>query len=608
MSEAAASSAAGPAGASTSGPGVTAPVGGAFLVQDQRPHEVLVPEAMGEDLRMFAAAAREFVAREVEPVAERLEALDYELSRALMRRAGEQGLLGVEVPEEHGGLGAGKAAASVVTEALAASGSFNVTFNAHVGIGTLPLVYFGTAEQKARYLPRLASGEWVAAYCLTEPGSGSDSLAAKTRADDAGDHWVLNGTKMWISNAGFADLFTVFAQVGGDGFSAFLVERGTPGLSFGAEERKMGIKGSSTRMVVLEDARVPKENLLGEVGKGHHIAFGILNIGRFKLAVGAVGGVKRLIGLAQAYARERRQFGSAIADFGLIKEKVGGMAAHAYALESAVYRLAGAMDAAVAAARARSAGASAEELARVEMAALADYAVEFSFIKVFGSEVLDAVVDEALQVYGGYGFSAEYPIEAAYRDSRINRIFEGTNEINRELTVEQLLKRAMRGTLDLLGPAQQALAGAGSAPGPGGSGDLGHAQLAVKGMKSAALLVAGAGAMAYQGGIEAEQELMARVADMVGLVYLSESALLRAQRLAGTGRDAASGVLARLYAFEAVDRARASGREALRRVARRGVNALARLDEYLPDHGQDLIALRREAAELVYAANGYPLG
>lgn len=370
----------------------------------------------------------------------------------------------------------------------------------------------------------------------------------------------------------------------------------------------MGIKGSSTRMVVLEDARVPKENLLGEVGKGHHIAFGILNIGRFKLAVGAVGGVKRLIGLAQAYARERRQFGSAIADFGLIKEKVGGMAAHAYALESAVYRLAGAMDAAVAAARARSAGASAEELARVEMAALADYAVEFSFIKVFGSEVLDAVVDEALQVYGGYGFSAEYPIEAAYRDSRINRIFEGTNEINRELTVEQLLKRAMRGTLDLLGPAQQALAGAGSAPGSGGSGDLGHAQLAVKGMKSAALLVAGAGAMAYQGGIEAEQELMARVADMVGLVYLSESALLRAQRLAGTGRDAASGVLARLYAFEAVDRARASGREALRRVARRGVNALARLDEYLPDHGQDLIALRREAAELVYAANGYPLG
>ncbi len=587
-------------------PTVTAPVGGAFLVEDQRPDEVLVPEAIGEDMRMIAAAAREFVAREVEPVAARLEALDYELSRELMQRAGAQGLLAVEVPEEHGGLGAGKVAASVVTEALAASGSFNVTFNAHVGIGTLPLVYFGSAEQKARYLPRLATGEWVAAYCLTEPGSGSDSLAAKTRADDAGDHWVLNGTKMWISNAGFADLFTVFAQVDGERFSAFLVTRDTPGLSLGAEERKMGIKGSSTRMVVLEDARVPKENLLGAVGKGHHIAFGILNIGRFKLAVGAVGGVKRLIGLAQAYAQERRQFGAPIATFGLIKEKVGGMSAHAYALESAVYRLAGALDAAVDLARAQAAGA--EELARVEMAALSDYAVEFSFIKVFGSEVLDAVVDEALQVYGGYGFSADYPIEAAYRDSRINRIFEGTNEINRELTVEQLLKRAMRGRLDLLGPAQAAMAGEGAAPGQDRTGDLAHARRALAGMKSAALLVAGTGAMAYRTGIESEQELMARVADMTGLVYLAESALLRAERLAGGGRAEAAGLLARLYAFEAVDRARALGREALRRAGGQSAGGpTARLEAYLPDHGQDLIALRRQAADLTYAAGGYPL-
>lgn len=607
VSEAAPSPAAGPAGAAAPAR-VTAPVGGAFLFEDQRPDEVLVPEALSEDLRLFAQAAREFVAREIEPVAERLESLDYELSRALMRRAGEQGLLGVEVPEEHGGLGAGKVAASVVTEALATSGSFNVTFNAHVGIGTLPLVYFGTAEQKARYLPRLASGEWIAAYCLTEPGSGSDSLAAKTRADDAGDHWVLNGTKMWISNAGFADLFTVFAQVGGDRFSAFLVERDTPGLSLGAEERKMGIKGSSTRMVILEDAKVPKENLLGEVGKGHHIAFGILNIGRFKLAVGAVGGVKRLIRLAQAYAKERRQFGSPIAAFGLIKEKVGGMAAHGYALESAVYRLAGALDAAVEAARARAAGASPEETARAEMAALADYAVEFSFIKVFGSEVLDAVVDEALQVYGGYGFSADYPIEAAYRDSRINRIFEGTNEINRELTVEQLLKRAARGVLGLLGPAQAAIAGAVPVPAEKATGDLAHARDAVKGMKRAALLAAGACALAHQPAIEAEQELMARVADMVGLVYLSESAVLRAERLAGTPKGEVAGLLARLYAFEAVDRARVLGAEALRRASRGGRWALARLEAYLPDHGQDLIALRREAAEAVYAADGHPLG
>jgi len=608
MSEAVEGRAAGAA----AGPHVVAsgaPVGGAFLVRDAKPDSVFIPEDLGEDLRMFAATAREFVEREIAPVSERLEALDYELSRLLMRKAGEQGLLAVEVAEEHGGLDESRVASAVVTEAMAASGSFNVTYNAHVGIGTLPLVYFGTEEQKKRYLPRLASGEWVAAYCLTEPGSGSDSLAARTRADDAGDHWVLNGNKMWISNAGFADLFTVFAQVNGDQFSAFLVERDTPGLSFGAEEKKMGIKGSSTRMVVLEDAKVPKGNLLGRVGKGHHIAFGILNIGRFKLAVGAVGGVKRLIRLAQAYARERRQFGSAIADFGLIKEKVGGMSAHCYALESAVYRLAGEIDAAVAQTRADAGGLSAEESASAEMQALSDYSVEFSFIKVFGSEILDAVVDEALQVYGGYGFSADYPIEATYRDSRINRIFEGTNEINRELTVEQLLKRSLRGRLDLLGPAQKAAAGA--APGPDGSdgsGDLEHARKALTGMKSAALLVAGTAAMAYQSRIEAEQELMARVADMVGLVYLAESALLRAERLEGSGRGGTASVLARLYVFEAVDRLRGLGREALRRAERGpGGGALSRLASYVPEHGQDLIALRREAAELTYEADGYPL-
>ncbi len=604
MSEAAATPAA--AGAS---PDVRAPVGGAFLIEDERPQDVFVPEAMDEETRMFAASAREFVEREVTPVFERLEGLDYELSRQVMRRAGEQGLLAVEVPEEHGGLGAGKVAASVVTEALAATGSFNVTFNAHVGIGTLPLVYFGSAEQKARYLPRLATGEWVAAYCLTEPGSGSDSLAAKTRADDAGDHWVLNGTKMWISNAGFADLFTVFAQVGGEAFSAFLVEKDTPGLSFGAEEHKMGIKGSSTRMVVLEDVRVPKENLLGEVGKGHRIAFGILNIGRFKLAVGAVGGVKRLVRLAQGYAKERRQFGAPIAEFGLIREKVGAMAAHAYALESAAYRLAGAMDAAVEAARAQAGEATSLDLAALEMEALSDYAVEFSFIKVFGSEVLDAVVDEALQVYGGYGFSADYPIEATYRDSRINRIFEGTNEINRLLTVEQLLKRAMRGRLGLLGPAQAAATGTGAAPGEERGGDLAHARRALSGLKSAALQVAGVCALAYQGKVEAEQELMARVADLVGLAYLAESGLLRAERLAGTSRAEAAGLLARLYAFEAVDRARALGNEALRRAAGAdGGGALALLGRYLPEHGQDLVELRRQAAELAYESDGYPLG
>ncbi len=584
-----------------------APVGGSFLVEDVAPENVTVPEALSDELRMFGRTAAEFVAREVQPVAERLEGLDYELSRQLMLAAGAQGLLAVEVPEEHGGLGSSKLASTVVTEALAASGSFNVTFNAHVGIGTLPLVYFGTPEQKARYLPGLASGELVAAYCLTEPGSGSDSLAAEARAVLDGEHWVLNGTKMWISNAGFADVFTVFAQVDGDKFSAFIVERGTTGLSFGPEERKMGIKGSSTRMVVLENARVPRGNLLGEVGKGHHIAFGILNIGRFKLAVGAAGGAKRLVGLAQGYARERRQFGSPIAEFGLIKEKVGGMGAHTYALESAVYRLAGDLDAAVEGARARAAAAGSEAQARAELEALSDYSVEFSFIKVFGSEILDAVADEALQVYGGYGFSADYPIEATYRDSRINRIFEGTNEINRMLTVEQLLKRALRGRVDLQGAARAAVAGAGPKPlGAEAGGDLAHARRAVAGLKSATLAVTGVAAMAFERGLEDEQELMARVADLVGLAYLAESAVLRAERLRGEPQGGAADVLARLFAFEAVDRARSLATEALRRAGHGGPAAVS-VDAYLADHGQDLIALRRAAAELTYEADGYPL-
>ena len=577
-------------------PGVRAPTGGAFLIERQPADEVLIPEAFDDELRMFAQTAATFVEREILPDFDALEGLDYELSRAKMAKAGELGLLAIEIDEEHGGLGSSKAASAVVTEAIAASGSFNVTFSAHSGIGTLPIVYFGTEEQKRRYLPKLATGEWIAAYCLTEPGSGSDSLAAKARAVLDGDDWVLDGTKMWISNAGFADLFTVFAQVDGEKFSCFLVERDTPGLSFGPEEKKMGIKGSSTRMVVLEGVRIPKDALLGEIGKGHHIAFGILNIGRFKLAVGCSGGVKQLIGLAQAYARERKQFGAPIATFGLIQEKIGRMAVEAFALESAVYRLAGSMDAVQA-----GAGSAAEKLA-----ALNEYTVEYSFIKVFGSEILDAVVDDALQIYGGYGFSADYPIELAYRNSRINRIFEGTNEINRELTVDQLLKRTMRGKLDLLGPAQDAMLGA-PVTEVKGPDALRDANLALANLKKATLMVAGMGAMAYMQALEHEQELMGRVADMTGLVYLAEAALLRAERLAGGRRAETAALLASAYAFTAVDRARGLAQEALRRIPR-GMEALARANAYLPDHGQDLIALRRAVAEAVYDADGYPLG
>lgn len=357
----------------------------------------------------------------------------------------------------------------------------------------------------------------------------------------------------------------------------------------------MGIKGSSTRQVILEDVRVPRDNLLGEVGKGHRIAFGILNIGRYKLAVGAAGGAKELIGLSQAYAKERQQFKAPIASFGLIQEKVGRMAADTYALESAVYRLGGSMDAALV-------GAAD---AAAQLAALNDYAVEYSFIKVFGSEILDQVVDEAVQIYGGYGYSADYPVELPYRNSRINRIFEGTNEINRMLTVDQLLKRAMRGELDLLGPAQEAMMG-GPVAGDGATGSLADAELALANLKRAALMVAGMGAMAYMQALDKEQELMARVADMVGLVYLAESGLLRAERLAAGARGAVAATLARLYAFGAVDRARELGVEALRRIPR-GKEALPRFQAYVADHGVDLVELRRRAAAAVYEADGYPL-
>ncbi len=572
-------------------------VGGSFLTERHSAESVLIPEAFGDELKMMGQSAQQFVEREIKPHFEELEKLDYALSVKAMRKAGEQGLLGIDVPEEYGGLGLDKATSMLVTEKLARSGSFNVTFSAHTGIGTLPIVYFGTPEQQAKYLPKLASGEWVAAYCLSEPGSGSDSLSAKTKAvlNEAGTHYVLNGTKMWISNAGFANLFTVFAKIDGEQFSAFLVERDTPGLTFGAEEKKMGIKGSSTRQVILENAQVPRENLLGEAGRGHVIAFQILNLGRLKLAAGAVGGVKEMIRLASAYAQEREQFGQPIANFGLIQEKIGRMTAEAFALESAVYRLTGDLDE-------RLLG---KETQAEQLAAIDEYVVEYSLIKVFGSEILDDAIDETLQIYGGNGFSAEYPIELAYRNSRINRIFEGTNEINRLLTSGQLLKRAMKGKLEVMAAAQSAIQGE-----PVEEVDapeaLEDAYLALENLKKAVLLVAGLGAMGFGQKLEQEQEVMARAADMVGLAYLAESALLRAERLSNTKKSEQAERLAKLYAFGGMDEARLHGTEALRRIPN-GKAMLLKLNAYL-EHGVDLIELRREVAKNVYAANGYPLG
>lgn len=569
--------------------------GGSFLIERHSANEVVTPEDFDDELKMFAVSAQQFVEREIKPNFERLEHLDYDLSVKAIRKAGEMGLLGLDVPEEYGGINTSKVASILVTENISRAGSFNVTFAAHTGIGTLPLVYFGTPAQQEKYLPKLVSGEWVAAYCLTEPGSGSDSLAAKTKAalNEAGTHYILNGTKMWISNAGFANLFTVFAKIDGQHFTAFLIERDTPGLSFGAEEKKMGIKGSSTRQVILENCMVPKENLLGEIGRGHIIAFQILNIGRLKLAAGGIGGSKEMIRLASTYAQERQQFGQPIGNFGLIQEKIGKMTADTFALESAIYRITGELDKKLVGTKTQ-----AEQLDAID-----EYVVEYSFIKVAGSEILDDNIDETLQIYGGNGFSAEYPIELAYRNSRINRIFEGTNEINRLLTTGQLLKRAMKGKLDVLSAAQAAAQGNPitdvTAP-----AELKDAVLAIENMKRATLMIAGLGAMAYMQNIEKEQEVMARVTDMITAIYLAESALLRAEKMLAKGKAEKAVRLANLYTFEAVDRARQLGTEALRRIPN-GKAMIKKLQAYLPEHDVDVIEVKRQVAKDVYEARGY---
>ncbi len=569
--------------------------GGSFLTERHSANEVVTPEDFDDELKMFAATAQQFVEREIKPNFEGLEHLDYDLSIKAIRKAGEMGLLGIDVPEEYGGLNASKVASILVTENISKAGSFNVTFAAHTGIGTLPLVYFGTPAQQEKYLPKLVSGEWVGAYCLTEPGSGSDSLAAKTKAvlNDAGTHYILNGTKMWISNAGFANLFTVFAKIDGQHFTAFLVERDFPGLSFGAEEKKMGIKGSSTRQVILENCAVPKENLLGEIGRGHIIAFQILNIGRLKLAAGGIGGSKEMIRLASIYAQERQQFGQSIGNFGLIQEKIGKMTADTFALESAIYRMTGELDK-----RLMGTKTQAEQLEAID-----EYVIEYSFIKVAGSEILDDNIDETLQIFGGNGFSAEYPIELAYRNSRINRIFEGTNEINRLLTTGQLLKRAVKGKLDVLSAAQAAAQGnpVSDVTAPA---ELKDATLAVENMKRATLMIAGLGAMAYMQKLEQEQEIMARITDMITVIYLSESALLRAEKMLAKSNANKAVKLANIYTFEALDRARQLGTEALRRIPN-GKAMIKKLQSYLPEHNTDVIEIKRQVAKDVYEARGY---
>jgi alkylation response protein AidB-like acyl-CoA dehydrogenase len=585
--------------------------GGSFLTEERQPEEVFTPEDLSEEHRQIAKTAAEFTLKEVMPVADEIEAKNFELTRSLLRKTGDLGLLAVDIPEAYGGLEMDKVTSAIVAESMTMLASFSVAFSAHVGIGTLPIVWYGTEAQKRKYLPKLAAGEWIASYALSESSSGSDALNCRTRAvlSPDGKHYVLNGEKMWITNSGFADLFTVFAKIDGEKFSAFLIERSTPGFSVGPEEHKLGIRGSSTCPLILADCQVPVENLLGEAGKGHHIAFNILNIGRFKLGAACVGGARNSLQSGIQYAKERKAFGKSISEFGLIQEKLAECAVGIYAGESLVYRTIGMIDAALAGLDASAAGASREIQKRIE-----EYAVECSILKVWGSEMLDMVVDHVLQIYAGYGYVEEYPAERAYRDSRINRIFEGTNEINRLIITGFLMKRAMAGHLPLLAAIKQVMDEVMSGPVAAEESDspLAAERHLLSNARKLTLFAAGAASQKYMQAIADQQEVMAALADCITEVYAMESCLLRAEKLAAAnGQGAARQAIAmtRFYAAKAFERVELAARRVVAAVAegdmmRTQMAILRRLSKYEP---ADTIALGRQIARHVLDAGRYSL-
>jgi alkylation response protein AidB-like acyl-CoA dehydrogenase len=581
--------------------------GGGFLLEPIQPEETFAPEDFSEEQQMIAQTVEDFMDQEVLPLVPRIEEKELQCTVDLLRKAGELGLCGVEVPERHGGLGLDKTSAMLVVEKMTKYASFAVSFGGHTGIGTLPIVYFGNEEQKKKYLPKFVTGEWISSYALTEPGSGSDALAAKTTAvlSPDGKEYILNGTKMWITNAGFADVFITFAKVDGDKFSGFIIEKGFPGVSTGAEERKMGIRGSSTRVLILEDARVPVENLLGEIGKGHQIAFNILNIGRFKLGAACVGGSKNCIHHSVKYANERHQFGRPIGSFGAIKHKLAQMAVVTFVGESMVYRTAGLLDAA---------------LSRVDLEnpkealkAMEEYAIECATIKVLTSEYLDYVVDESVQIYGGYGYSQEYPAEMAYRDSRINRIFEGTNEINRLLIPGMLLKRAMKGQLPLLSAAQKLQDELLAFPSIEEPEEtlFSREQKIVDSIKKIALLTAGLAVQKYTAQLEEQQEILCHISDIVMIAWAAESALLRTQKLfASQGEEKARETIkmTRIYCNDAVSKVENHAKEILAAVSDGDMlrTNLAALKRFLKFQPLNTIVLRQEIADVMLNAGKYP--
>nr|WP_263324971.1 acyl-CoA dehydrogenase family protein [Neobacillus sp. Marseille-Q6967] len=582
--------------------------GGSFIIDNLSYEDIFTPEDFTEEHLMIAETAADFVEKEVAPQLEHLENHEFDRTVKLLKKMGELGLLAVDVPEEFEGLGLDKVTSSIITEKMSGSGGFSLSYGAHVGIGSLPIVLFGNDEQKKRYLPGLASGEKIAAYALTEPGSGSDALGARTTAklNEAGTHYILNGEKQWITNAGFADVFVVYAKIDGEHFTAFIVERDFPGVSTGAEEKKMGIKSSSTRTLILEDVAVPVENLLGEFGKGHVIAFNILNIGRYKLAVGGVGGSKKAFDMTVKYAKGRKQFQTPIAQFNLTKEKFGTMASKIYAAESSVYRTIGLYEN-------NQGKLSTEEAKDIKKVAnsIAEYAIECSVNKFFASEVLSYVVDEGVQIHGGYGFMQEYPIERAYRDARINRIFEGTNEINRLLVPGTYIKKAFKGELPLFQKAmtlQEEIMML--MPEEPGDEPLSQEKYLVSNAKKIGLLALGLAAQKFGKALEKEQEILSNIADIVSNAYAMESVVLRTEKaIAKTGLEKNQQKLlyTQIFCQEAFNEIEQHAKETLVATEqgdtlRMLVSALRKLTRHTPIN---VIAKKREAADVLIEAERY---
>ncbi len=586
--------------------------GGEFLIKESEVQDIFIPEEFSEEQRAMAEACKDFIKKEVHPNVHRMDSMEEGFMRSLMQKAGELGLLGVTVPEEYGGLGMSFNTSMLIADVVGESGSFSTAYGAHTGIGMLPILYYGNEEQKKKYLPKLATGEWIGCYCLTEPNAGSDANSGKTKAtlNAAGTHYLVTGQKMWISNAGFADLLIVFAKVDDDkNLSAFIVERTYSGITMGDEEKKLGIKGSSTRQVFFNDCEVPVENMLSARQNGFKIAVNILNIGRIKLGAGVIGGCKEVTSLAASYAKERKQFGVSIATFGAIKHKLGEMTLKIYATESAAYR----------------AGQSIEDKinafiaegmpdAEAKLKALEQFAIECAIMKVHGSEVLDYIVDEGIQIYGGMGFSEEAPMARAYRDSRISRIYEGTNEINRMLLVGMIIKRAMKGELDFMQPAMAVAKELTSVPNMtsiDNSVFFAEEKEVVKNMKKAILMVAGDALQTLGTNFESEQEIMMNIADMIIETYAAESTILRTEKLVGVRGEKACEAqidMARVYLVEAVNKLEVAAKEAINGYAKSdkmkvmlmGVKRYTKMNPY---NTKDA---RRNIAEAVIENGAYP--